>query len=276
MHRGNGWRRSRARGLEPPPTATELTPTPSTCVSAAKKRDVYNPAVTKAQVLEFLKAGQDPRGIAHWKKNEAGLSGLRSYGIGLTQLRKHAKQIGRDPKLAKTLWKSKIYEAKILALLIDCPKTMTMEQAESQVEQLEGGHLAHVFSSCDATLAKTPFVVDLIDKWIVSKDPVRRRCGYGLLYEVSKWKKKSAPQEAAFLAYVKGIDKAQSKQPMVVRMSMGGALMGIGVRTKKLHAAALKVAKKIGPIEFDPTGKCDPFDPVKRLEHPLIKKRVGL
>ena len=67
--------------------------------------------------------------------------------------------LGRDPKLAKQLWNSKVYEMKVLALLIDDPKAMTVEQAETQVEELQGGYLAHVFSSCDATLAKTPFVL---------------------------------------------------------------------------------------------------------------------
>ena len=232
--------------------------------------------MTKAEVLEYLKSEQDPRGIANWKKHAESSGGLKSYGIGLTRLRKYAKQLGRDPKLARQLWKTKVYEAKVISLLIDDPKTLTMEQAEAQVEELHGGHLAHVFSSCDATLAKAPFVVELLEKWVVSKDPVRRRCGHGLLYEVSKWKKKSAPDEAAFLAHVKRIEKTYSKQPVNVLMSMGGALMGIGTRSKKLHAAALRVAKKIGPIHFDPTGKCDPFDPAKNLSHELVKSRLGL
>ena len=54
------------------------------------------------------------------------------------------------------------------------------EQAEAQVEELEGGYLAHAFSSCEAPLSKTPFVVELADKWIKSKDTTRRSCGYGL------------------------------------------------------------------------------------------------
>ena len=135
--------------------------------------------MNKSGVLAWLKENQDPRGIEHWKQRDT--SGLRSYGIGLTKLRKFAKSIGRDPKLARSLWKSDIHEMKIIAILIDDPKTITIEQAESQVEELEGGYLAHVFSSCDAPLAKTPFVVELADTWIKSRDPMRRSCGYGLL-----------------------------------------------------------------------------------------------
>ena len=153
---------------------------------------------------------------------------------------------------------------------------MTLEQAESQVDELAGGHLAHVFSSCDATLAKTPFVVELADKWIKSRDTVRKRCGYGLLYEISKDKKKTAPNEDYFLAHVERVDRHYAKQSIPVLMSMAGALMGIGMRTKKLNKAAVKVAKTIGPIDFDPRGLCDPYDVAKHLTSPYARTRLEL
>ena len=108
--------------------------------------------MNKSTVVAYLMKNQDPRGIEHWKKRNKGA--LKSFGIGLTILRKYAKSIGRDAKLAKSLWNSNIHEMKIISILIDDPNTMTVEQAEAQVEELEGGYLAHVFSSCDAPLGK--------------------------------------------------------------------------------------------------------------------------
>ena len=229
---------------------------------------------TKTEVLAWLKDNQDPRGIEHWKKRKADSGGLSSYGIGLTRLRKYAKGLGRDAKLAKSLWTSKVYEAKVVSLLVDDPKTITEAQAEKQVEQLQGGFLAHVFSSCDATLAKAPFAFDLAEKWVKSKDDVRKRCGYGLLYEVSKQKKHF--DEPRFLGHIRAIDKSWKGQSIDVLMSMGLALLGMGGRSKKLHAAALKVAKKIGPVDFDPDGRCDPTDFAARLASPAITKRLGV
>ena len=230
--------------------------------------------MTKSEILAYLKANQDARGIAHWQVHKEASGGLRSYGIGLTRLRKFAKTVGKDAKLASKLWQSNIYEMKIIALLIDDPKTITIEQAESQVEQLQGGLLAHVFSSCDAKLARTSFVVELSDKWIKSKDPVRQRCGYGLLYETSKSYKKSAPDEAHFLNHVAHIDKSCEKKSIDILMAMAGALMGIGKRSKALHSEALRVARKIGPIDFDP-GRCDPMDITKTLTSEYVLKKVG-
>ncbi|MGI9429558.1 MAG: DNA alkylation repair protein [Bythopirellula sp.] len=228
--------------------------------------------MNKSTVVAYLKKNQDPRGIEHWKKHNR--SALKSYGIGLTFLRKYAKSIGRDAKLAKSLWNSNNHELKIISILIDDPKTMTVEQAEAQVENLEGGYLAHVFSSCDAPLAKTSFVVELADKWIKSKDTVRRCCGYGLLYEISKNKQKSAPDEEYFLAHIVDIDKKRKKASTPILMSMAGALMGIGKRTKKLNKEALKVARAIGPVTHSES--CDPFDVAEHLTSDYVKQKLGL
>ena len=111
--------------------------------------------MTKTEVIALLKENRNERGIAHWKKlATADAAHLTSYGIGLTQLRKFARQIGRDHKLAQQLWKSNVYDAKIIGLLIDDPAQLTRKQVEQQVENLSGGYLAHVFSACGATLPK--------------------------------------------------------------------------------------------------------------------------
>ena len=232
--------------------------------------------MNQTEVLSLLETHKNERGIANWNKRATKKQKLKTFGIGLTQLRKLAKKIGRNRELALELWKSEYYDAKVISLLIDEPKLMTEQQAEKQVEELHGGYLAHVFSSCDATLAKTSFTKDLADKWMVSDDLVRRRCGYGLLYEISKSKKKSAPGNEYFLAQINSIESLFARETIPIKMSMGGALMGMGMRNLELNRAALKVAEQMGPIHFDETGKCDPFDVAKNLTSDYAKKKFGI
>jgi 3-methyladenine DNA glycosylase AlkD len=227
------------------------------------------------EVLQLLESEKDERGIEHWEKLGPKTRGLRSYGIGLTRLRKLAKQIGRDRELARSLWNTDVSDARILSLLIDDPKTITREQAEAQVDELAAG-MAHVFSSCDATLAKTPFVAELADDWIRTGDQVRRICGYGLLYEASKFTGKKAPAEDFFIEHIRRIDETIDGEPSAVRLAMGTALMGIGKRSPRLNEAALAVAERVGPIEFETTsGKCDPFDVAKHLKTDRLKAKLG-
>ena len=228
-------------------------------------------------VLALLDAERDERGIAHWARLGAGTGGLESRGIGLTRLRALAKQLGRDHALAQALWATDVHDARVLALLVDDPARMTREQAERQVEQLAGGQLAHVFASCDATLAKTPFAVELADAWVRSDDPVRRCCGYGLLYEASKLSPKKAPDEAFFLAHVARIAERIDAEGEGVRLAMATALMGIGKRTATLNRAALEVARETGPIAFTPVGgDCEPFDVAKHLTTDRLEEKLGI
>jgi len=232
--------------------------------------------MTKAQVIAMLEANQDERGIRHWDAKFAAKSGLKSFGIGLTRLRKMAKQIGKDHDLAAQLWKSDVYDAKIIALLIDDPKQITREQAERQVDEVNAGHLGHVFSTCGAPLAKTPFAKDLADEWMDSSDVARRGCGFGLLYELAKSKKKSAPDDAYFIERIEHIERTISGVKPSLQLAMGHAVMGIGVRNKQLHPVALAAARKFGKIDFDPNGKCDPFDVEKNLMSDYVRKKFGI
>lgn len=233
--------------------------------------------MNKTQVIDLLKINQNKKGIEKWNQHYPEIEQLKSYGIGLTVLRKLAKQIGRDRNLALELWNTDIYDAKIIALLIDDPKQMTREQVEIQVENLKYGHLAHVFSSCGASLAKTDFVVSLLVEWIKDKDKMRQSCGYGLLYEVSKSKRKNAPVNDFFLKRIQEIDTSFHKSHKAVQLAMGGALIGIGKRNAVLNASALKVAKSIGPIQFESIGSdCEPLDVTKHLTSDYIKSKLDI
>ena len=175
------------------------------------------------------------------------------------------------------LWKTNTYDAKVVGLLIDDPKQVTRAQAEEQVEALQGGYLSHVFASCDATLAKVPFAFDLACDWMESEDPVRRRCAYSLIYELSKKNPKGMDDE--FLIVLIDRIKTQIKsEEMWVREAMNTALMGIGKRNKKLNKAALRAAKTIGPVEIDygDDNACEPLDVVKHLTSDHLKKKLNL
>ena len=233
--------------------------------------------MNRTEIMALLNKNQNVLGIQKWNEQNANVGRQKSYGIGLTVLRKLAKEIGKNHVLALELWKSDCYDAKVISILIEEPKQVTRAQIELQVEQLELGHLAHVFSSCGAPLAKTSFVVQLTYDWILHKDAIRRRCGYGLLYEISKSKKKNAPNEAFFLERIAHISTHFDSENTLIKGAMGGALVGMGKRSVKLNTAALKLARAIGPIQIgSDNSTCEPFDVVKHLTSSYIKKKLGI
>jgi len=225
--------------------------------------------MNRNDVLELVKA----RSKSKKAIRSAPTRGSKSFGVGLTELRKLAREIGRDHALARELWERDIHELRILGLLVDDPKLITREQVEKQVEELDEPVLGHVFSSCDASLSRVPFVVDLATDWIDSRDKTRRSCGYGLLSEIAASKKKTAPDDAFFLDYIERIGRTYEDEGLV---EGAYALLCMGKRNKKLNAAALKVARKIGPVEYEGDNKCEPFDVAGHLTKDHLKRRLGI
>ena len=202
---------------------------------------------------------------------------LTSFGIGLTKLRAIAKQVGRDHDLALTLWNERNHDARLSVLLIDDPKELTRDQVEKQVDGAGPEMLSHVLSSCDATLPKSPIAFEIAKGWMASKDPVRRSCGYGLVYELAKDKKDKRLTDEFFLGCVEKIGKTIAKEENRVRVGMGSALKSIGKRNKKLNAAAIKLAKAIGPIHFsDGDKKCEPMNVLKHLTSDYLRDKLGI
>ena len=231
----------------------------------------------KSEVTKLLEENINQRGIDNWNEMEADKCNLKSYGMGLTVHRKLAKQIGKDHELAKELWNSDYYDHKVISVLVDDPKKITIEQMEEQVKDLDFGYMVHVYSACGAPVAKTPFIAEVALEWAKSDDSIKRRCANGFIYELSKLKTKKAPDDDYFLDYVDYVEKTFPNEPNSIRMSFATALMGIGKRNAVLNKAALKVAKAMGPVPVE-TGKtnCEPFDVVKHLTTDYLKKRLGI
>lgn len=231
--------------------------------------------MNKSEVMALLESNRNERGVVNWTKLGADTGGLDSFGIGLTRLRKLAKTVGRDHELARSLWETGNHDAKVVALLIDEPQRLTRTQAERQVEAVGPGMLSHVFSSCDATLAKAPIAFDLAREWIQSRNNLRRQCGYGLVYELSKDKRNKALTDEFFLDCLERIRRGIGAENNRVRLAMGGAIIGIGKRNKKLNQAAIRVARPISPLEYhDGDSGCEPLDILKHLTNAALKKRL--
>ena len=226
------------------------------------------------QVIALLQEHKNERGIARWKRLAS--NDLESFGVGLTQLRKLAKQVGRDHELAAELWKSDVYEARVLGALIDEPKQMTREQAETQVEDLEHGMLAHVYCSCDAALAKTSFARELAVDWMDSPDAMRRRCGYLLLYELGKNRRDPLLDDAFFLRYIGRIAEGIASEDNGVKDAMNGSLLSVGKRNRTLNAAVIEAAEAMGPveIEYGATG-CQPLDVLKHMTNERLQEKLA-
>lgn len=215
---------------------------------------------TIEQVKDLLAANKDDRGIRHWESMQ--YKSMSSYGIGLTRLKKLARQVGRSHELAQQLWKCDVFDLKIISVLIEEYKKVTRQQVEAQVKDTSFWMLSH--SYCQSLLSKVSFQQQLMEEWVTDDNDLRRRCGFACLYNIAKDNKK-LPDEY-FEPYLNIIKDKLQQEENFVKDAMNNALFMIGNRNAQLNKLALQVAQSIGRVEVDyGDNSCQAIDCVTRL-----------
>lgn len=226
--------------------------------------------MNKEEVIDLLESQKDERGIAYWEKS--GYKGLKSYGLGVTKLKKIGKQIGRDHELALELWNMPVYDTKILATVIAKPKELTREQIDEHIKETDFWLLSHCY--CNYLLPKLPFINELAETWTKSTDNLLKRCGYLLVHTIAKDDKKKA--DPYFERYIDVIESSLQSEVNFVRDAMNNALFMIGQRNKKLNTRAIEAAKNIGKVEVDyGDNSCQARDCVKHLTGDRVQSRFS-
>ena len=225
--------------------------------------------MTTTEVLKLLEENKNEKGIKHWENS--GDKDMDSFGIGVTQLKKLAKKIGKDHELAMELWEYPNYDVKTISTLIDDPKQVTKKQAEAQVEDAEMWLLS--YSYCSNLLSKVDFQKELAVEWTTSGDDIKRRCAYLLLYNIAKDDKQL--NDNFFESYISLIKEKIQVEENLVKDAMNNALLMIGQRNKSLNDKAIEAAKNIGKIDINyGDNSCQPFDVVQHLTSERVQKKL--
>jgi 3-methyladenine DNA glycosylase AlkD len=193
------------------------------------------------QALKELKSKGNPT-----KKN---LEGMARFGINvdkvfctsIPEVRKLAKKIGKDHKLALELWKTGYSEARILAGSIDDPELVTEKQMEEWVNDFNCWTVCVLV--CSNLFDKTKFCEKKIIEWSKSKKEFVKRAGFVLMASSAVHDKKS--DDKKFLNYFAIIKRESTDERNFVRKAVNWALRGIGKRNIALNSAAIKCAEDI-------------------------------
>ena len=95
--------------------------------------------MTARQVLSRLRKLANPENVEGMARY--GISTAGTLGVSIPELRRLAREIGRDHSLALELWDSGVHEARILAPLIDVPSVVTEEQLDRWMPGIVSGEV---------------------------------------------------------------------------------------------------------------------------------------
>jgi 3-methyladenine DNA glycosylase AlkD len=195
-----------------------------------------------SDVLDSLKASarsENLEGMARY-----GMAVEKRLGVSVPVLRKIAKGIGKDHKLARQLWRTGFADARILASMIADPEKLSEAQMDAWVADINSWDVCDQL--CMNLFEKAPLARRKIREWSKREEEFVKRAAFALIACLAWHDTQAADQE--FLEYLHVIQRGATDERNYVKKSVSWALRNIGKRNARLNRAALKTAREIGRL----------------------------
>jgi 3-methyladenine DNA glycosylase AlkD len=214
--------------------------------------------------LQTLANPENVKGMARY-----GIDDERRMGVSVPDMRKLAKEVGKDHQLALELWRTGIPEAMIVAALVGQPELMTEAQMEDWVKDLNSWDVCD--QVCMNLFEKSPLARKKIIDWSEREEEFVKRAAYALLACLA-WHDKQASDES-FIEMLPVIQRGATDGRNYVKKAVSWALRNIGKRNLKLNAAALETAREIQTIDSKPA-RWIASQVIRELESEAVQKRL--
>ena len=198
-----------------------------------------------------------------------GIPSDNASGVSVADIRLLSKQLGRNHELALALWETGSYEARMLTAFIDEPARVTPAQMDRWCRDFDSWAICD--GLCFHLFDKTPHAWKKISKWSTRREEFVRRAAFALLASVALHDKKVPDQP--FLDGLLLIKRAATDERNFVKKAVSWALRGIGKRNPNLHAAALRLARRLAE-STDPTSRWIGKDALRDLATPATLRRM--
>ncbi len=172
---------------------------------------------------------------------------LRVLGVSMGTMQPLAKRLKRemDPDarhvLAAGLWQTGVYEARMLATLVDEPSLVTRRQMNAWMADCD--NWAIVDTACFCLFDRTPLAWEKVRPWSASPREFVKRAGFVLMACLALHDK-GAP-DARLRAFLPLIEQGATDDRNFVKKGVSWALRSIGRRRPSLNEGAVAVAKRL-------------------------------
>jgi 3-methyladenine DNA glycosylase AlkD len=219
------------------------------------------------EVLEKLKAKARPdqlEGMARY-----GMKTENRLGVQIPEIRRLAKETGKNHQLAMELWKTGIAEARIIASMIAEPEKLTEQQMDSMAQDIDSWDIGD--QTCMNLFEKTPLAWKKIAEWSQRPEEFVKRTAFGLLACLA-WHDKAAT-DAQFTALFPVIAQGAQDQRNSIKKAVSWALRNIGKRNQHLNTTAIKLAKTISQNDSK-TARSIASEALRELESEAVQRRL--
>jgi 3-methyladenine DNA glycosylase AlkD len=218
-------------------------------------------------VLDKLRSKAQPEQLEGMAKY--GMTVEQRLGVSVPDMRKLAKEIGRDHKLALDLWRTGIAEARIVAAMIGDPVKLTEEQMEDWVKDINSWDVCD--QVCMNLFEKNQLAWKKIVDWSEREEEFVKRTAFSLIACLA-WHDKKASDEK-FIELFPVIIRAATDERNFVKKAVNWALRNIGKRNLNLNEAAINTAKEIKRLDSK-AARWVSADAIRELESDAVQSRL--
>lgn len=219
--------------------------------------------------LEILGSPENVAGMARF-----GIRTKKAFGIPAPRLKQFAREVKKQAVdrhvLALELWETGIYDARVIAFLIDDPKKVTKKQMDSWVKVFD--NWATVDGTCSYLFCRTPFAYEKAVEWAGKKPEFIKRAGFAMMAFLAVHDKKA--DDAKLAAFLPIIEKHSDDERNFVKKAVNWALRQIGKRNLTLNKLAIEAAERIRLQNTKPA-RWIAADALRELNSDKIQERLS-
>ena len=190
--------------------------------------------VTAPEILRYLQSLSNPDNVAGMAR--FGIQAVQVYGVPLLQLKKLARQVGRDHRLAQELWRSGVYEARVVAFFVDDPAKVTGRQMDRWARDFDNWAVCD--GCCLHLFAKGPLAHDKAVAWCRQSREFVKRAGFSMMAVLAVHDKEAG--DSQFLNWLRLIRDGSTDERHFVKKAVNWALRQIGKRNLRLNKASIR------------------------------------
>jgi 3-methyladenine DNA glycosylase AlkD len=199
-----------------------------------------------------------------------GVTPKKAFGVSTPALRKLAREIGRDHKLALQLWTTGIHDARHLAALVGDPAAVTPAQMERWARDFASWDV--VDGCCCHLFVYAPHAWKKALAWSRRKEEFVKRAGFALMAYLAVHDKKARDEK--FLRLLPIIKRGARDERHFVKKAVNWALRQIGKRNRRLNRAAIVTGKAVRALDT-PAARWIAADALRELTSPAVQKRLA-
>jgi len=198
-----------------------------------------------------------------------GIHATKVYGVSLPQLKRLARQVGKDHLLAQELWSSGAHEARLVACFIESPAEVTSRQMDRWAGDFDSWAVCD--GCCLHLFAKVPFAQQKAVAWCVRRRELVKRAGFVLMAVLAVHDKTAI--DSLFLRWLRLIKNAATDERNFVKKAVNWALRQIGKRNLRLNRAAIRTAKAIQKLDSS-SARWVAADALRELMSDAVQKKL--